>query len=105
MTGHELLDILYLESKQREKVLALNYWSETDKTSTLINLKNQDVIADKLKFKILRQRVMKEVVCFVVADDTEQRLSCTERSSSMLRQNLTALFEKGSSKANITYQN
>ena len=107
LAGYQLLDILYLKKDASKNMsLLLNYWSPTDKTSTLIDLKNQYVVANNLKFKILRQRVINELICFVVTDDkeTEQRLACF-KTTKMNDQTLGLLFEAGYKKATIIIDN
>ena len=107
LAGYQLLDILYLKKDAyKNKSLLLNYWSPTDKTSTLIDLKNQSVVADNLKFKILRQRVFRYLICFIMTDDkeTEQRLACFNPDK-MSTQTFGRLFEAGSSKATIIFDN
>ena len=66
---HQLVDLLYFTTNnQNNKLLMFNYWSPTQKTSALVLDSYDQVIGERLKYKILRQKVFMGYICYVMTD-------------------------------------
>ena len=108
MPEHELVDLLYFKNwTYKSNTYMLNYWSPSTKKSSLVHLTNQSVIAKDLNYKIVRQIVLTDMICFVLSDFSlvYKRLVCILYSKMDREGIFEELYTAAVDKATIVYEN